>query len=61
MIAFFVSYCTLASGYFPFNDDEYGRIRYDDDGDHVEHDTEESADFRTSLRTTSLTMMGLGL
>ena len=61
MITFFVSYCTSASGYFPFNDNEYGRIRYDDNGDHAEHDTEGSADLRMSLRTASSTMMGFGL
>ena len=31
-------FCT--SQYFPFYDDEYRRIHYDDDDDHAEHDTQ---------------------
>ena len=35
---------TKTLGYFPFYDDEYGRVHYDDDGDHAAHDTQGSVD-----------------
>ena len=44
----------------PIYDDEYGRVHYDDDDHHASHDNQESFDFRTSLRTISLTMMAPG-
>ena len=37
----------------------YGHVRYDVDNDHVEHDTQWSANLRTSLRTYSSTSMDL--
>ena len=52
--------CTYTSGYFPFYDDVYRCVCYEDDGDHVMHDTQGSVDLRTSQRTTSSTMMGPG-
>ena len=27
--------CTYTTRYFPIYDDEYGRVHYDDDGDHA--------------------------
>ena len=43
--------CTYTSRYFPI---------YDDDDEHASHDTQGSADLRTSLRAASSTMMGPG-
>ena len=52
---------SYTSRYFPIYDDKYRRIHYDDDDDgHASHDTQGSADLRTSQRTSSLTMMGVG-
>ena len=50
----------VTSGYFPFYNDDYGHVRYDDDGDHAAHDTQGFVDLQTLLQTTSSTMMGLG-
>ena len=52
-------YVYISIGYFLFYDDKRGHTHYDDDGDHVEHDTQESTDLRTSLRIASSMMMGL--
>ena len=51
--------CTYTSWYFPIYDDEYERVSYDDN-DHASHETQWSVDLWKSLRTASLTMMGLG-
>ena len=50
--------CSYKSGYFPIYDDEYERVHYDDDEDHVSHDTRGPTDFQTSIQTTNSTMMG---
>ena len=53
--------CTYTLGYFSIYDDEYGRVRYnDDDDDRASHDTQGPADLRTSLQKASSTMMGPG-
>ena len=41
--------CTYTSGYFPIYDNEYGRVCYDDDDDHVLHDTQ-GATYLVGLR-----------
>ena len=44
----------------PLYDDECGHACYDEDDDHVDHDTQGSADLQISLRTASSTMMDPG-
>ena len=51
---------TYSSDYFPFYDDEYGHVHYNDDDDHASHKIQGSANLRTLLWPTSLTMMGSG-
>ena len=51
---------TYTSGYFSIYDDEYRRAHDYDDDEHASHDTQGSADLRTSLQTASSTMMGPG-
>ena len=48
-LMYFCMYITLR--YFPFYDDKYGCVRFDDDGDHVEHKTQGFFDLRTLLQT----------
>ena len=52
---------SFTSGYFPFYDDEYGRVHYDDDDDnHALLDIRGFA-LDVLLRLTSSTTMGLGV